>query len=130
MKNDELDVAILCFSKKDLNIPYLDIDTNNNFGEGENIIICGFPGGEEYGVQMTTHLGIISSLKKRDNTPIIQMNIISYPGFSGGPVVSTRTKKVIGYVIGNIVNETGISYALPASNISSLITEIQKRVVK
>lgn len=72
-----------------------ELDSREVAVEGEQVLVMGYPFGAR---NLTSHIGYISSIYNDGRIDIIQLDISTNNGNSGGPVVDLKTKKVIGYV--------------------------------
>jgi serine protease Do len=115
--------------------------------EGTEIATTGFPIGVVLGFQPTTTRGIVSALPS-NRTPefsagglsaeiiraprysIYQLDIIAYPGNSGGPVYDTATGEVLGVVAAGFIKSqkekvlsdpSAITYAMPSGFVRNLM---------
>jgi serine protease Do len=115
--------------------------------EGTEIAITGFPIELVLGFQPTTARGIVSALPS-NRTPevsvngldaatiraprfmIYQLDLLAYPGNSGGPVYETDTGIVIGVVAAGFIksvkehilsNPSAITYAVPSGFVRNLM---------
>lgn len=120
--------------------------------EGQSIAFMGFPIGGALGYSHVTHRGMISSIAalvlppptsqllseksvaqlRRGNFQIYQLDATAYPGNSGGPVFDTETGELVAVINSVLIkgaretaltNPTGISYAIPASQVLTLLQE-------
>jgi S1-C subfamily serine protease len=115
--------------------------------EGTEIAITGFPIGIVLGFQPTTTRGIVSALPSNltpevhaggltaDNIraprfSLYQLDVIAYPGNSGGPVYDTSTGEVIGVVAAGFIKSrkekvlsdpSAITYAIPSALVRNLL---------
>jgi S1-C subfamily serine protease len=150
LKKDEVhDLALLEIEARTL--PPLILANSAEVQEGEAVAFTGYPIGLVLGLNPTTHTGIISAIapivlpsptahtiKKeiltllRHPYDIFQIDATAYPGNSGGPVYRISSGEVIGilnmvFVKGKkehlLKEPSGISYAIPSSHASSLISE-------
>ena len=112
--------------------------------------ITGFPLGGSIGIVPVTHKGIVSALTPigqpvasagqldgrmvrrlaAGGYPVLQLDIVSYPGNSGSPLYDPETGEVLGilnmvFVKGAketaLTNPSGISYAIPVSYLKALL---------
>ncbi len=117
--------------------------------EGTEIAITGFPIGIVLGFQPTTTRGIVSALPS-NRTPeytsgglsaeliraprfmIYQLDVLAYPGNSGGPVYDSGSGEVIGVVAAGFVKAqkehvlsepSAITYAMPSGFVRDLMTK-------
>jgi serine protease Do len=115
--------------------------------EGTEIAITGFPIGIVLGFQPTTTRGIVSALPSNltpeshaggltaDNIraprfSLYQLDVIAYPGNSGGPVYDTATGDVLGVVAAGFIKSqkekvlsdpSAITYAIPSAFVRNLL---------
>jgi serine protease Do len=116
--------------------------------EGTEIAITGYPISLVLGFQPTTTRGIVSALPS-NSTPqltaggldaatiraprftLYQLDVIAYPGNSGGPVYDTSTGAVIAVVAAGFIKSqkervlsdpSAITYAIPSSFVRDLMT--------
>jgi serine protease Do len=119
--------------------------------DGTEIGITGFPIGNVLGFQPTTARGIVSA-RPENRTPeansnsldaasiraprffIYQLDVIAYPGNSGGPVYESATGEVIGVVAAGFIKSqkekvlsdpSGITYAIPSGHVRDLLSVAQ-----
>jgi len=146
---DEIhDLALLRISGAKL--PALQVIDSKMVREGERYAFTGFPLGGILGLYPATHQGIVSSITpiaapmgdSRQLTPelikrlkngsyrIFQLDATAYPGNSGSPLYDQKTGRVVGvinsvFVKGTkeaaIENPSGITYAIPAKYVKSLM---------
>jgi serine protease Do len=118
--------------------------------DGSEIGITGFPIGNVLGFQPTTTRGIVSA-RPENRTPelnsnsldaatiraprffIYQLDVIAYPGNSGGPVYDSETGEVIGVVAAGFIKSqkekvlsdpSAITYAIPSGHIRDLLAQL------
>ena len=129
----------------------LEIGDSLHVREGEQYAFTGYPIGMVLGLYPVTHRSIIAAISpnaipaiatrqlnvnmlKRLQTPynIFQLDATAYPGNSGSPLYDTSSGKVIGiinkvFVQGSkenaISNPSGITYAIPAEHIKTLLNQ-------
>ncbi|OQW74676.1 MAG: serine protease [Proteobacteria bacterium ST_bin11] len=132
-------------------LPPLEIGESPRVREGEQYAFTGYPIGMVLGLYPVTHRSIIAAISpnaipaiatrqlnvnmlKRLQTPfnIFQLDATAYPGNSGSPLYNINSGKVIGiinkvFVQGSkenaISNPSGITYAIPAEHIKTLLNE-------
>ena len=121
--------------------------------EGQEVLFTGFPIGSVIGLFPVTHRGMVSAITpiaippasssgldqrmlRRLTTgsyPILQLDATAYPGNSGSPVFDPETGEVLGiinmvFVKGTkeavLTQPSGITYAIPAKYLQSLLTKI------
>lgn len=120
--------------------------------EGSDIAIMGFPVGGLLGYSHVTHRGIVAAITaislptpnaqslnsravaqlRQGAFEVLQLDIISYPGNSGGPVLDIASGEVIGVLSLALIKgtresalstPTGISYAMPVRHVRALLNE-------
>lgn len=128
-----LDVAVLVIENNEYKA--LKLNTNNNINVGDVVYTIGTPLGNEF--FNSTSSGIISKtsrlrLEENSNENIlmnmIQTDIITNPGNSGGPLLNNKLE-VIGICTSNIDtnnNPSGISFAVPISYVIKKIEELEE----
>lgn len=147
--DDEHDLALL--SLADGRLPALEIGDSSRVREGETYAFTGFPIGMVLGLYPVTHRSIVSAISpnaipvlastqlnvkmlKKLQAPydVFQLDATAYPGNSGSPLYDIDSGKVIGiinkvFVQGSkenaVSNPSGISYAIPAEHIKSLLAQ-------
>lgn len=147
--DDEHDLALL--SLADGKLPALEIGDSSRVREGETYAFTGFPIGMVLGLYPVTHRSIVSAISpnaipvlastqlnvkmlKKLQAPydVFQLDATAYPGNSGSPLYDIDSGKVIGiinkvFVQGSkenaVSNPSGISYAIPAEHIKSLLAQ-------
>jgi len=141
------DLALLRISG--VRLPALEVVDSKQVREGERYAFTGFPLGGILGLYPATHQGIVSSVTpiatpmggSRQLTPelikrlkagyeIFQLDATAYPGNSGSPLYNEQTGQVVGVINSVFVkgtkeaalsNPSGISYAIPAKYVKSLM---------
>lgn len=112
------DLAILKVEAKDLRV--IDVDESTESVDiGDTAIAIGSPLGLEY--SLTT--GIVSALRTRDSTSMLQMQTTIAPGSSGGPLLS-NDGKLIGVNVATA--GAGLNYAITAKHVKELLQQPQK----
>lgn len=144
----EHDLALLQIQGAPL--PAVTIGDSSRVTEGQSIAFTGFPIGSVLGFTPVTHRGIVSAITPivipvdhvsqlnapnrtrltRGSFPVFQLDATAYPGNSGSPVFDTDSGEVIGIINMVLVKAgkesalaqpSGISYAIPASHLVSMI---------
>ena len=140
------DLAILEHESDPL--PALTLGESSSVKEGYGVIFTGYPVGLVFGLNPTTHSGIVSGIAplikpspsariidgdliRHLNTPynILQIDASALPGNSGSPVILRSSGQVVGVI--NMVfvkgkkehalsEPTGITYAIPSDFIKAL----------
>lgn len=147
-KASERDLAVIRFDGPPL--PALKLVDSSAVREGDSIAFTGFPIGGALGFSPVTHHGIVSAItpiaipggnSKQLNETVIQrlksgafnifqLDATAYPGNSGSPVYHANSGEVIGiinmvFVKGSkesaLSQPSGISYAIPANHLKSLL---------
>lgn len=147
--DDLHDLALLSLSEGQL--PALDIGDSGGVREGEQYAFTGYPIGMILGLYPVTHRSIISAISpnaipaiasrqlnvnmlKKLQMPydVFQLDATAYPGNSGSPLYDENTGKVVGIINKVFIqsskenalsNPSGISYAIPAAHIKSLLAQ-------
>ena len=117
--NPQWDIALL---RSDIDISPFEIDTNINVGEG--VIAIGSPHGFENNVTD----GIVSSVDRlifsyKDAPKYFFVDLMVFPGNSGGPIIQESTGKVIG-MVSMIISATGgygLNVGLPGNYIEEFL---------
>lgn len=129
-----LDVAVLSIENN--NYKALKINKDNKSNVGDIVYTMGTPLSNEF--YNSTSSGIISKvsrLRYEENSDeqilmdMIQTNIITNPGNSGGPLFNEKLE-VIGICTSNIEannNTSGISFAVPIKHVMNKITELETK---
>ncbi|MFQ3198980.1 MAG: serine protease Do [Paraglaciecola sp.] len=140
------DLAILKISAS---LASLKLAKDELLGDGQEILLTGFPIGSVLGLYPATHKGIVAAvtpdviptvnanqltinmLKRLDKPYMIyQLDITAYPGNSGSPVYSADTGEVVAILNKVFIKETkeavlekpsGISYAIPVMYLTALM---------
>ena len=146
--NRDVDLAVLRFDGPAL--PALQLSTPDAAAEGVEVVLIGFPIGAALGLYPATHRGLVAAIAPmaiptRNSSgldagavnrlrgrpiEILQLDATAYPGNSGSPLLDTRDGRVLGVV--NMVTvkgsrenaisaPSGISYAVPSSNLAALL---------
>ncbi len=144
------DLAILKLAEDRL--PPMMIGSSDTVAEGQLFAFTGFPLGMVLGLYPVTHRGILSAITpniipslhpggldsgliRQMTAPfnVFQLDATAYPGNSGSPLYHPKTGEVIGvinkvFVTGSrenaLSNPSGITYAIPASHINTLLKSI------
>lgn len=134
-------------------LPALPLRNSETVREGQSVGFTGFPIGGALGFSPVTHRGMVSSITpialpggnaqglneklirqlKSGTFNIFQLDATAYPGNSGSPVFDIDNGEVIGVI--NMVfikgskesalsTPSGISYAIPANHLKSLMEQI------
>lgn len=147
-KDEEHDLVLLEIGEPGL--PALQLGNSDGVREGQDIAFTGFPIGMALGLYPVTHRGIVSAIaptappsaqarelnnvkiqRMRSGFVAFQLDATAYPGNSGSPVFELATGRVVGVINSVVVKETresmlsrpsGITYAVPAKFIESLLT--------
>jgi serine protease Do len=117
--------------------------------EGTDIAITGFPIGAALGFHPTTSRGIVSSLTPNRSPEFgssaldpaairatryqtYQLDVVAYPGNSGGPMYDANTGILLGVVNSTFIKSTkekvlsdpsGITYAIPSGFVRQILME-------
>jgi len=146
--DSEHDLALLRVEGEPL--PAMKLGDLDQVRDGQDIAITGFPLGTAIGIIPVTHKGIVAAVTPAGQPlpssrqldagtvrrlagggfPVLQLDIVSYPGNSGSPVYDTQTGEVLGvlnmvFVKGMkenaISTPSGISYAIPVPFLKALL---------
>jgi len=145
--DDEHDLALL--SLHDGQLPAMEIGDSFKVREGEPYAFTGYPIGQILGLFPVTHRSIIAAISpnvipvmatrdlnvgmvKKLQAPydVFQLDATAYPGNSGSPLYDETSGKVVGiinkvFVQGSkenaLTNPSGITYAIPAEYIKTLL---------
>lgn len=110
--NKSKDLALL--KTNGSSFPCLRVEDASNVKVGEDVIAIGIPKGLDWSVSK----GIISAVRDYEgNTTIIQTDTAVNPGNSGGPLISSRTGKVVGIVTSKLLEVEGLNFAVASSEI-------------
>lgn len=152
-RDREHDLAILQIEGPAL--PALTLRNSDSAREGQSVGFTGFPIGGALGFSPVTHRGTISSITPialpggntqqinekvirqiRSGTfNIFQLDATAYPGNSGSPVFDVASGDIIGiinmvFIKGTresaLTSPSGISYAIPANFLTSLLNRLQE----
>lgn len=116
LKTDpRLDLALLKVA--DIETPTLEVADAFYLKETQPVYIFGFPGGENLGTNISVNTSTISSLRRDEVVPWIQVAGGMHPGNSGGPVTDAAGR-VIGVARAVIVG-TQINMAIPGDVVHS-----------
>jgi S1-C subfamily serine protease len=146
------DLVVLKFSGPAL--PALAVGNSSRVREGQTYAFTGFPIAPVLGLYPVTHRGIVSAVTpiavpmgqdrqlkaeniKRLRHPfsVFQLDAVAYPGNSGSPLYDPKSGLVVGVLNSVFVKDTrenvlahpsGISYAIPAAYLKSLLGRIQR----
>lgn len=144
------DIAVLRFDGPPL--PPLEVGDSTQVREGTEVIVTGFPIGSVIGLFASTSRAIIAAITPialpadsarelsteriralRDPFDVFQLDMISYPGHSGSPVVSVQSGVVIAILNASIVKSSkedrlakpsAIAYAIPARFIRDVLARV------
>ncbi|MBI6545208.1 MAG: trypsin-like peptidase domain-containing protein [Cyanobacteria bacterium NC_groundwater_1444_Ag_S-0.65um_54_12] len=116
------DLALLRVHANDL--PILPIDRNDDLQVGEWVVAIGNP----LGLTTTVTAGIVSGIRRglaiNESIPFIQTDTPINPGNSGGPLLDLQGQ-VVGVNTAIIRNVSGISFAIPAQTLRSVLIKLQ-----
>lgn len=146
----DADLAVLALPGDGL--PALALAGDDEVSEGDEIVLMGFPIGGALGLFAAAHRGIVAAitpmitpaatsaglraqdLKVMRGRPIqlLQLDATAYPGNSGGPLISSRTGRVVGVLSFGLAKgsresaiqfPSGISYAIPSRYVRALLEQ-------
>lgn len=76
-------------------------------GLGDNLGLLGYPLGGDLGVNLTYSQGVVNSLRKASNVPILQVDTGAAPGSSGGPVFRRTDGHVVAVLTSGLTQRSG-----------------------
>jgi len=98
--------------------PYLTIGQSSDINTLSDVILIGYPGG-----LLSTTSGSISNDNLK-GVELFQLDVESWPGNSGGPLILKETEEVIGMLVAGLTEEfQGINFANKIDNIMPLLEE-------
>jgi S1-C subfamily serine protease len=98
------DLAVLKVTPAD-GLQTMPLDSQSNVKEGDDVVALGYPQSASTDTQLTATSGVVSVAKTQYNEPVpdiplypnvIQIDAALNPGNSGGPLVKSSSKKLIG----------------------------------
>ena len=104
----ENDLALLRISDGNGVPNWLLLDRDAEPTLGQNVGLFGFPLGLHLGLDVTYSQGIVNSIRKRENRPILQLDAGAAPGSSGGPVFDRSSGRVIAMLTSGIHGAGGM----------------------
>lgn len=75
---------------------------------GDNLGLLGYPLGGSLGISLTYSQGIINSLRKVGQIPVLQVDTGAAPGSSGGPVFRRSDGRVVGLLTSGLSKNSGM----------------------
>jgi serine protease Do len=120
----EFDLAVLKI-KNGKDFPYLKLKRRDDLMVGESVIVIGNP----YGLSSSVSTGVISALgrnlrvQKKVFANLIQTDAAINPGNSGGALLDLEGN-LIGIVTAVLGEGKGIGFAIPASDIEGMISDL------
>lgn len=132
--------------------PTLTLSAGPMAAEGTDVALVGFPLGGALGLRHVTHRGIVASVVasslpaasarqlqestasrlREGSFELLQLDVVSYPGNSGGPLLDIATGHVVGVLNMALLKgqresalsqPTGISYAIPVRYLHELLSQ-------
>lgn len=95
-QEDEGDYVLVELDETEFeNLHRFDFGELNDVKVGEQVLFLGYPFGM---VHLTAHLGYISSIHRRNETTIIQIDGSINGGNSGGPLIDLKSGNVVGVI--------------------------------
>ena len=122
--NSDIDLAIVKIDGNSYS--KLTLATPSETQIGDDVIAIGTPSGLDWSVSK----GIISSVRHIDDLTLIQTDVAINSGNSGGPLIDTKTGKVIGINSFKLSKSEGLNFAISASEITSTFPELIKKIKK
>src|SRR4051812_366975 len=98
------DLAVLRVTPND-GMKTMPLDSQKNVNEGDDVVALGYPQSASADAKLTATAGVVSVAKTQYNEPVpdiplyanvIQIDAALNPGNSGGPLIKSSTKKLIG----------------------------------
>lgn len=123
--DDQLDLAVLKATEKDLKLPFLKLGDDAELYETGGITAFGYPFGKKVAQQtaypgISINMGRVTALQKKGGKlERIQMDAQVNPGNSGGPVLDEKGA-VVGVVSSGIFL-TGVNYAIPVRKLKAFL---------
>ncbi|MDP2310788.1 MAG: trypsin-like peptidase domain-containing protein [Pseudomonadota bacterium] len=90
---------------------------------GDNLGLLGYPLGGDLGINLTYSQGVVNSLRKAENIPILQVDTGAAPGSSGGPVFRRSDGHVVGVLTSGLTQRSGgmlVNFAVDARRLYHL----------
>jgi S1-C subfamily serine protease len=101
----------------------LHLGSANALRETDEVLIVGYPFGEQLGRNVSINKSSVSSLRReRRELVVVQLSGGMNPGNSGGPVANT-SGEVIGVSVAKLRGAEGIDFAIPAERAQRFIEE-------
>lgn len=98
--------------------PYLTLGQSSGVNTRSKVMVIGYPGG-----LFSTTSGTISNDNLK-GAELFQLDVESWPGNSGGPLILEETEEVIGMLVAGLTEDfQGINFANKIDNILALIEE-------
>jgi S1-C subfamily serine protease len=116
------DLAMLTIDGENLPPP-LEFGNAAGLNETDEVIIFGYPFGEQVGKNISINKSTVTSLRKKNGElAMVQIGGGMNPGNSGGPVTN-RAGQVVGVSVAKIMGADGIDFAIPAEQAESFVRE-------
>jgi len=100
--------------------PTLPLGNSGGVAVGDEVFAVGNP----EGLEGTLSQGIISGIRKIEDSRLLQMTAPISPGSSGGPVLNARGL-VVGISVGTFREGQNLNFAIPVEYLSSLLAQRQ-----
>lgn len=106
--DEEGDLALLHINDRDGVLDWL-LLAGPDFAPalGDNLGLLGFPLGGDLGISLTYSQGVINSLRKSGDIPVLQVDTGAAPGSSGGPVFRRSDGRVVGLLTSGLTRLNG-----------------------
>lgn len=118
----EADLALLAIDEPDLPRP-LKLGVSAALKETDEVLIFGYPFGEQLGRNISVNKSTVSSLRKdKGEIAVVQLSGGLNPGNSGGPVAN-RSGEVVGVSVAKLRGADGIDFAIPAERAEAFLND-------
>ena len=111
---------LVLLSVGDIKAPSLSLGDSDKVFVGDEVYVVGNP----YGLEGTFSQGIISGVRKIGQDSLLQITAPISPGSSGGPVLNAQGQ-VIGVAVAMFKGGQNLNFAVPASYLSSLLSDMK-----
>ncbi|TET06948.1 trypsin-like serine protease [Candidatus Dependentiae bacterium] len=127
----ERDIALLRVKQEDKEvlkkilgtIPYLPLGNSDEVRRTDNVLILGYPLGQQH---LKSATGIISGREFLEGQSFIQTTAPINPGNSGGPLLN-RKGRVIGINTAAVTKAQNVGYSIPINELKLIFDELHKK---